>query len=169
MRAKASEQVREIALPHDSRLRALMAPGDFVDCYAVGAEIELRRAAEIVVDWPRWARFLLGLRRVLTAPFGLDNDGPPARDKLGPFPVESETEDEIVAGFDDRHLDFRVSVMCRDRQVSLATWVHPHNAAGRGYLAAIMPFHVAIARNALARVAANAGDRLSHGRGRRHG
>ena len=57
------------------------------------------------------------------------------------------------SGFDDRHLEFRVSVLSRDGRVSLATWVHPHNLGGRLYLAAIMPFHIMVARNALARVA----------------
>ena len=83
----------------------------------------------------------------------MSQDGPDAADKLGPFPVELETETELVAGFNDKHLDFRVSVMSRDGQVSLATWVHPHNFGGRLYLALIMPFHIMIARNALARVA----------------
>ena len=78
--------------------------------------------------------------------------GPKAPDKIGEFPVESETGSEIVAGFNDRHLDFRVSVMSSDGAVSLATWVRRHNLGGRLYLALIMPFHVAIARDALARV-----------------
>jgi hypothetical protein len=38
--------------------------------------------------------------------------------------------------------------------VFLATWVHPHNIGGRVYLTTILPFHILIARNALARVGA---------------
>ena len=153
MMSSFSPGVRAVPLPDQSGLRAYLAPGDFVDCYAAPARMTPRKAAEIVVDFPNWARWLLVLRRIFTAPFGLDNDGPPGPDKLGPFPVESETEEEIIAGFNDKHLDFRVSVMCRDGLVSLATWVHPHNIAGRGYLSAILPFHILIARNAVARVA----------------
>ena len=146
--------VRAIPLPAESRLRQRMIDGDFVDCYAVHSRLDHRRAAEIIVVFPGWARFLLLIRRVVSAPFGLSNDGPPADDKLGPFPVECETETELIAGFNDRHLDFRVSVFATGERVSLATWVHPHNIGGRLYLAVIMPFHIAIARNALARVAA---------------
>ena len=142
-----------IDLPADSRLHARMGEDDFLDCYAVPAELPPRRAAEVITDFPGWTRLLLRLRGVLTAPFGLSADGPDAPDKVGPFPVETESDDELVAGFDDRHLDFRVSVMTRDGRVMLATWVHPHHLGGRLYLAAIMPFHVLIARNALARVA----------------
>ena len=113
----------------------------------------MRHAAEIITDWPGWARGLLALRKVVTAPFGLSQDGPAADDKIGPFPVEMESEDEIIAGFDDRHLNFRVAVLSSGGKLHLATWVRPHNWAGKLYLAAIMPFHIAIARDALARVA----------------
>ena len=137
-------------------LHARVAPSDFLDCYAVRSNLSPRRAAEIVTDFPPWARALLLVRKIVTTPFGLSNDGPPAADKIGIFPVEIDGETELVAGFDDRHLDFRVSVMSVDGRVTLATWVRPHNVGGRLYLAAIMPFHVAISRDALARIAARA-------------
>ncbi len=141
-------------LPSESLLHGRVAPGDFLDCFRVASSLDPRGAAEVIVDFPGWASFLLAIRRVVTAPFGLSNDGPEAADKLGPFPVEIETAEEVIAGFDDRHLDFRISVFARAGSVYLATWVHRHNLGGRLYLAAIMPFHVLIARNALARVGA---------------
>ncbi len=90
---------------------------------------------------------------MITAPCGLDNDGPGVSDKVGIFPVETETGQELIASFDDKYLNFRVSVLSLDGRVSLATWVAPHDIGGRIYLATIMPFHIAIARNPLARVA----------------
>ncbi|MEM7671079.1 MAG: DUF2867 domain-containing protein [Pseudomonadota bacterium] len=149
----ARPDIRETDLPVDSLLRARAGPGDFVDCYAVAADASPRRAAEIITAFPVWASFLLMIRRLLTAPFGLSNDGPDAVDKVGAFPVEAETDNELIAGFNDRHLDFRVSVLSREGRVFLATWVHPHNIGGRLYLRAIMPFHILIARDALMRVA----------------
>ncbi|MEJ6402645.1 DUF2867 domain-containing protein [Yoonia sp. 2307UL14-13] len=146
-------EVRAIPLPDGSVLHERRVAGDFLDCYAVASDASPREAAEIITDFPGWARGLLILRRVLTAPFGLDNDGPDVPDKIGPFPVESNTGTELIAGFDDRHLDFRVSVMAVAGRVSLATWVLPHNGGGRIYLAAIMPFHIAIAKDSLRRVA----------------
>lgn len=150
----APHKVIETALPDDSLLRDRVAPGDFIDCYAVRSDAGPRRAAQIITEFPGWTRALLRIRRILTAPFGLSNDGPNAGDKVGLFPVETETDDELIAGFNDRHLDFRVSILSRNGRVMLATWVHTHNLGGRLYLRAIMPFHVMIARNALARVAA---------------
>lgn len=139
-------------LPAQSLLHDRVASGDFLDCYSVASDLPPRRAAEVITDFPGWARFLLHIRRVLTAPFGLSNDGPAAADKVGIFPVETETRRELIAGFNDAHLDFRVSVLSQDGRVFLATWVHPHNIGGRLYLRTILPFHILIARDALARV-----------------
>ena len=123
-----------------------------MDCYSVASDLSPRRAADVITNFPEWARFLLLIRRALTLPFGLSNDGPEADDKVGIFPVESETSHELIAGFNDRHLDFRVSVVSQDGRVYLATWVHPHNVGGQLYLTTILPFHILIARDALARV-----------------
>lgn len=144
--------VKKSPLPAASALNERRVPHDFLDCYTVSAAMPVRAAADIITDFPAWARFLLLIRRIVTTPFGLDNDGPDARDRVGIFPVESETPEELIAGFNDMHLDFRVAVLAGDDTISLATWVKPHNFGGRAYLTAIMPFHIAIARNALYRV-----------------
>lgn len=147
-----SSDVTAIDLPARSGLHDRIAPTDFLDCYSVASELSPRRAAEIITDFPGWARILLLIRKALTAPFGLSNDGPAAIDKVGFFPVESETSRELIAGFNDKHLDFCVSVMSQSGRVFLATWVHPHSFGGHFYLWTIMPFHILISRNALARV-----------------
>lgn len=145
--------VTATSMPTASLLWDRIGDDDFLDCYCVRADASPRRAAEIITAFPGWARFLLVIRKLITAPFGLDNDGSDVADKVGIFPVETETPDELIAGFNDKHLDFRVSVQSREGQVFLATWVHPHNWGGRLYLRAIMPFHVLIVRNALSRLA----------------
>ena len=146
-------EVKRTDLSPESALHDRIGADDFLDCFSAPSTLPAREAAEIIVEFPSWARFLLVIRRAVTAPFGLSNDGPKAKDKLGIFPVELDSEEEVIAGFNDKHLDFRVSVRSKDGEVSLATWVHPHNFAGRLYLAAILPFHIAIARNGVRRVA----------------
>ena len=146
-------RVRKTELPEASALHERIQRNDFLDCYCVTADATPRDAAETITSFPGWARALVKLRAILTAPFGLDNAGPDASDKIGFFPVEHETDHELIAGFNDKHLDFRVAVMSLDGVVYLATWVHPHNIGGKFYLAAIMPFHILISRNALSRVA----------------
>jgi len=144
--------VTTVSLPAQSSLHSRLAPSDFIDCYSVESSMPPRQAAEVITDFPGWAKFLLRVRKVVTTPFGLSNDGPPATDKIGIFPVETETDHELIAGFNDKHLDFRVSVLSQKGYVYLATWVHPHNIGGKFYLKVIMPFHIMISRNALARV-----------------
>lgn len=145
--------VRATQLSEQSLLHQIIQPGDFLDCYSVRSTMSPRNAAQVISQVPGWARGLMNIRRLITAPFGLLQDGPDNGDKIGFFPVDRETETEVIAGFNDRHLDFRVSVLSENGTVSLATWVHPHNLGGRIYLRLILPFHVAISRNALARVA----------------
>ena len=145
--------VNATPLPDQSALHGFVGQGDFLDCYSVDSDMSARAAAQVITAIPGWARGLMMVRRIVTAPFGLSQDGPEADDKLGPFPVELDAGTEVIAGFDDRHLNFRVSVYADGNRVSLATWVHPHNVGGRIYLTAILPFHILVARNALARVA----------------
>lgn len=145
-------KVKATKLPSESLLHDRVASRDFLDCYRVSSNLPPRQAAEIITDFPGWARFLLRIRRLLTTPFGLSNDGPDSDDKVGIFPVEIDTDRELIAGFDDKHLDFRVSVLTTEGHVHLATWVHPHNIGGHLYLGTIMPFHILIARDALTRV-----------------
>jgi len=144
--------VQLVELPGHSQLHQRIEPSDFIDCYCVESNLTPRDAAAVITSFPAWAQMLMRIRGVLTAPFGLSNDGPEAEDKIGAFPVELENDHELIAGFNDKHLEFRVCVMAYEGCVYLATWVHTHNIYGRLYLRTIMPFHILIARNALERV-----------------
>ena len=148
-------RVRRASLPSNSRLSAQIKEDDFVDCYVVPSACSARSAAEVALEFPSWVRALLMLRNLLVMPFGLLSEGPENSEKIGMFPLRSETADEIVAGFNDRHLDFRISILANGTEVFLATWVHTHNVGGWIYLKAVMPFHVLIVRNALRRVGAS--------------
>jgi len=106
---------------------------------------------------PRWARRLLILRGRIVAPFGLkastraDFDTieikPVYRvgEKIARFTLFGQSDTEIVAGSDDKHLDFRVSVRklseFNTSRVVLSTAVSPHNLFGKAYLFVILPFH----------------------------
>ena len=143
-------------LPHESLLNERVTATDFLDCYCVGSELSAREAAEIITNFPDWTHWLLKIRSIVTAPFGLLSEGPDAPDKVGIFPVETENSRELIAGFNDKHLDFRVSVLSQHGQAFLSTWVHTHNIGGAIYLKTILPFHILISRNALTRVRAAA-------------
>ena len=79
------------------------------------------------------------------------------RDRIDFFPVLACSANEIILGADDRHLDFRLSLLRRPAAQGMpvliaTTVVHCHNRLGRWYLAAIMPFHRLIVRSSLRRI-----------------
>lgn len=139
-----------------------LAEADWADAYE--AEVatpfaSARAAAEAAVDaFPRWVLLLLALRNLVVLPLRLKGaERRPGRDMVGIFPVVSETPSRFVGGFDDRHLDFRVIVDLLEagngrQRVRLTTVIRRHNLAGRAYLQAVLPFHRAIIRLALARI-----------------
>jgi hypothetical protein len=110
---------------------------------------------------PWWIETLLSLRHLLVAPFGLKTSGKTEaipRETIGLFPILSEAPDRLIAGFNDKHLDFRVVVDVATagarQQVTATTLVLTHNAFGRVYLAVITPFHRLVVRTLLRQVAA---------------
>jgi len=148
-----------VSLPHPA------LPGaDWADCFEVRtdrsgmtAEAAARRAFERM---PKWVDKLMGLRNVLVRPFGLKHDPEAAASgapRVGMFLVISNDPGEIVLGFDDRHLDFRIVVQTEaleDQQttVRMMTLIKRHNLLGRFYLSVIMPFHKLIVASTLSRV-----------------
>ena len=82
--------------------------------------------------------------------------------KIGPWPIFFLGPDELVAGRDNQHMDFRLSIMkVRDGNgpsVVLSTLCMVHNRFGRYYLSSITPFHKFCLRILMA--SAVAADRL---------
>jgi hypothetical protein len=115
----------------------------------------------------RWITALMKVRDALVAGFGLKTSthltslGADDRAKrVGIFKIYSTTEREIVLGEDDKHLNFRLSVLCSaqpaltgERRLVVSTVVHCHNRLGRIYIFLIAPFHRLIVRSSLRRAA----------------
>ncbi len=87
----------------------------------------------------------------MVTPFGIKTSdtvrtSPDSHERVDFFPVHWEGKDEIVLGTDDRHLDFRLSLLRRrspDRHVAHRDnrCAYHHSALGFTYLNAIRPFH----------------------------
>ena len=106
---------------------------------------------------PLWAKLLLVARNAVAKLAGLEvatvaeimnvdikstyNVG----DKICPWPIFSISEDEIVAGRNNKHLDFRLSVLKEATggaaSVVVSTVCSVHNLFGKVYLFFIVPFH----------------------------
>ncbi len=106
---------------------------------------------------PWWIRFLFSLRNKLVSLVGLktgNSENPEEQlknfkgqvgEQLGLFKVLGRTENEILLGESDKHLDFAVSLFLNNEKgiqvLSTSTGVVFHNVWGRSYFKMIRPFH----------------------------
>lgn len=148
-------------LPANSAIdRALLDSAFLTDSHRVS----LRHDASVVDIFfavfghhPAWLKAILLVRHRVGAWFGLKAASAaqimsPTRaasyrvgESIGPWPIYFLGEGELVAGRDNKHLDFRLSVLKQDtRQPAYAvvsTVCRAHNWFGRMYLLLVAPFH----------------------------
>jgi hypothetical protein len=141
--------------------RRLIESAFFHDAYR--APLSRPRAGVVEVFFaifghhPKWMKAALMLRNWLASCFGLQVSTtaeimrPQMRayysvgEKIGPWPIFYLSEIELIAGRNNKHLDFRLSVLkevngvCSSAVVS--TICTTHNAFGKVYLALVIPFH----------------------------
>ena len=106
---------------------------------------------------PLWMKVLLIVRNAAAKVFGLEAPTvgeimkPTVRreycvgEKIGPWPIFFIADNEIVAGRNNKHLDFRLSVLKAmegdTASVVVSTICTVHNVYGKIYLFLIVPFH----------------------------
>jgi Protein of unknown function (DUF2867) len=149
-----------ITPPAESAIRDWYTGASLVDSFAVtlppAAPTDIGTLATLLfADLPLWFTILLAIRDRGVTLFGVKaTHDLQADEHIAFFPVLSRSADEIVLGVDDRHLDFRASVLLRraDNRLAITTAVRCHNLLGRLYLAAILPFHILVAADVLRRL-----------------
>lgn len=168
-------RVHAVAVPQESRIRTALPRIDYADAYQVALPDTLPVDLDnlhryVLAATPAWARQLMRLRDALVRLAGLKTvgaEGPgrgghPLRPggSQGLFQIFERTDDEVITGGDDRHLDFRVSILCPQGRtphtLTVTTAVQFHNRFGRLYFALIGPFHRLIVPAMLRRVQHNA-------------
>lgn len=111
---------------------------------------------------PGWVDALMQARDRLVGLCGLKTGGPrqalplpPFRvgQRLGVFRILHLAPGEVILGEDDRHLDFRVSLLSDAGQLRVCTLVRPHNVFGWLYLLVVLPFHHLISAVMIGRMA----------------
>ena len=176
-RAAASE--RSLRRPKAASPAGL-TDADLADAFAVPIDAadaakgmdSLARSA--FADPAPWIRVLLGLRDRLVAGFNVKTTQEVRRaaiadkaERIDFFRILSRSNRELILGEDDRHLDFRLSLLLRARpdgsgdELVATTVVRCHNALGRVYLALIAQFHRLVVISNLKR-ASNKGWSLEH-------
>ena len=154
-----------VALPIGSRIAGLFAGADLADAFAIGLPTNASHDVETLTrfmlgEQALWFRLLNGVRDVAVAGFGIKTSRQlrqgAARDgatRIYIFRVYEIAGNEAILGEDDKHLDFRVSVLRRSGDIVVTTVVHCHNLLGRVYLALITPFHRLVVKSILRRAA----------------
>lgn len=135
------------------------APYSFADCYMVETTkiLNAEEAARIsLLNGPKWIGVLLKLRNLIVAPLGLKTENADSQvieNNIGMFPIVKKNDSQIVIGFDDLHLDFRIVVEVEKiengTRVYTTTYVKTHNLLGKTYLFTIKPFHKLIVATSL--------------------
>ena len=157
--------MRPIAVDVKPDVRGLLPGADFADAFAFVVDdpsLDAVTAAHLAIDRPPgWIATLMWIRDLFVRPFGLVTRGDPGLvglQRIGAFPLLSETPSRVVMGLADKHLDFRlaidVSALDEGRsEVVATTLVRTHNLLGRVYLAIVLPFHRHIVPSMIARAA----------------
>lgn len=166
----APAATRAIEPPMESTLFPTFKGADLIDAFVMqvpsSCHLGVRElATELLGRPPLWFKGLLGLRDAIMRPFGVKTSSQLRAkevERIDFFPVVSCSASELILGENDRHLDFRASVLLRpaegeQRLLIATTVVHCHNLLGRVYLALIRPFHVLVVRASLRRLSQRLG------------
>jgi hypothetical protein len=172
-------RVTRVSLPPESSIAKAYALTNLADAYSIelpsGASTNPELLARFIfAHQAPWIGSLLAVRDAIVGRFGLKTakqltslraQSETARVSI--FKIYATSPTEIVLGEDDKHLDFRLSVLCPSqpspagkRQLTLSTVVHCHNRLGRLYIFIIAPFHRLVVQSSL-RSAARIGWPLS--------
>jgi hypothetical protein len=165
------QRTTSIDFPAASRIAAVYPHPDLADAWAIRLPPDAtadpeRLASHLFATSPTWVAVLMRIRDAIVMAFGLKTswsllsaNTPSTTPRIGLFRIYSRHPDEIVLGEDDRHLDFRLSVLrtvaasASGASLVVATTVQCHNLLGRTYIGIVAPFHRVIVRATLRRAA----------------
>lgn len=162
--------VTTATVPPASQIAALLDGAHFYDCYTTQAGQDPRTALALYLDVvrraPGWVNRMMALRNRIVSRLGLKDLGhlgtldtrKPAHayrvcDRVGIFSLKYLSDQEIILGDSDKHLDVQVSIhKTASGTVSVSTVVHIHNLLGRVYMLAVGPLHKLIVPAVLRRL-----------------
>jgi hypothetical protein len=165
-------RVTLVSLPPESRIAKAYALTNLADAYSIelptGASTNPELLARFIFSHQApWISYLMVVRDAVVGKAGLKTakaltalGAASGTGRLGIFKIYSTSPTEVVLGEDDKHLDFRLSVLCTHqpspggkRHLTLSTVVHCHNRLGRLYILLIAPFHRLVVQSSLRQAA----------------
>ncbi|SHL71728.1 DUF2867 domain-containing protein [Rhodanobacter sp. OK091] len=161
-----------VSLPIGSGIARAYESTNLADAYSIELPTEASTNPELLARFifshqAPWVGNLMAVRDAVVGKFGLKTakqltslGAASGAGRVGIFKIYSTSPTEVVLGEDDKHLDFRLSVLCTNqpspggkRHLTLSTVVHCHNLSGRLYIGAIAPFHRWVVQSSLRRAA----------------
>ncbi len=162
---KPGKKVRKLTtLPPHSIAAEGFGKIDYADIFVVtiGNPDSVDKITTRIFAISSWIKFLMKLRNRIVRIFGLSGEDEkameadyyPVGSRAMFFEVTARNENEIVMAEDDKHLNFRTSVVVESNGtetacVYMTTLVHYNNVWGRFYFWFIKPFHRIIIREQL--------------------
>jgi hypothetical protein len=164
-------RVTPVALPAESRITRAYESVNLADAFSIQLPAGTSANPELLARFifsqqAPWVSGLMQVRDALVAGFDLKTakhltslGSEATSSRVGLFKIYSSGASEIVLGEDDKHLDFRVSVLCAgetptaSKRLVVSTVVHCHNRLGRLYILLIAPFHRLVVQSSLRRAA----------------
>ena len=159
-------KILKTTLPKNSILTIDQKKYDYVDSFeGIYTDKDNNISSDIVgkaffTSAPTWVSNLLELRNKIVGIFGLKTSGQAnnratllknfkcePNERLGLFKVFDRTENEVVLGEDDKHLNFRVSLLkskiigTNQNKLTITTTVEFKNWYGKLYFLPVKPFH----------------------------
>lgn len=160
-------KIIKTTLPNNSVLNISYKKYSYVDSFhGVLNDIENKFTSDDIgkaffSSGPKWVVKLFALRNKIVSIFGLkipdditnrekqlENFKCEPGERLGLFKVFAKTENEVVLGEDDKHLNFRVSLFLnqqtgetKKKDLIVSTTVEFNNWFGRLYFLPVRPFH----------------------------
>lgn len=140
---------------------------DYCDSYKVhlSKNILVDVLAKEMFGTKSWTDKLLDFRNFVVRLFGLKTSGShqaqsnipySTGSKIGVFTVETRNEHEIVMAENDKHLNFKTSVLTNANGTGIdlyfTTVVHFNNIGGRLYFIPVKPFHRIILKSSIKRI-----------------
>lgn len=168
--AAKRDAVVHVPLPEGSLVARAFDRIDYADAFKVALPPHAPATVDaltrqLLISRPKWIDGLMGARDLVVGMFGLKGSMPRNEDlptifapgtKLGLFEVFERTSEEVLLGADDRHLDFRASILLLKneggRSLIMSTVVRFNNVFGRIYFTPVKPFHKMIVRSMLERL-----------------
>ncbi|MFY0688182.1 MAG: DUF2867 domain-containing protein [Cyclobacteriaceae bacterium] len=145
--------VRSEPVPNTALITNCLPSIDFSDCFSTTNHHDTLETVtrKVLGTAPGWVRFLMKIRNNVVKHVGLKSEvqkGLPSEFEVGNhiafFRIFKVTENEVLLGEDDKHLNFRVSILKTgeaNNNIKVTTLVKFNNRFGKFYMSIVAPFH----------------------------